>query len=80
MVGDAQDGPAPQHVEAFFIGVDVRRQRAARRQLVDAEAGMDRFGGVVDQRRVGVAVAVTVIDRMATQGRGVEMSEMMHVS
>src|SRR5262245_15074134 len=78
LIADTQDRLSGQYVKAFFVGVDMRRNRAARRQLGDAEARVDRSGGVIDERRLTVAFAVALIDRMTCQRSRVEVPEVMH--
>src|SRR5258705_12651248 len=78
LIVDAENRLTAQHVEAFLVGVDVRRERAAGRKLGDGETGVDRPGGVIDERRLPVAVAVPVVDGMTGKRSGVEVPEVVH--
>src|SRR5262245_22079470 len=78
VIADTEDHVAAQDVEAFLIRVDVRRDRAAGRQLGDAETRVDRPGGVIDERYLPVAVAVAFVYRMTCEGGRVEVPEVMH--
>jgi hypothetical protein len=78
VIGDTEDRLAAQDVEAFLVRVDVRRDRAARRQLGDAETRVHRPGGMIDERRLTVALAMPVVYRMPRKRGRVEVPEMMH--
>jgi hypothetical protein len=78
LIADTEDRVSAQDVEAFLVGVNVRRNRAARRQLGDAETRVDRPGSVIDERRLAVALAVVLVYRMTCKRGRVEVPEVMH--
>ena len=77
-VVDGDRRVAGENVEAFLVRMHVRRERPARRELADRQAGVDRPRGAVHELGFGVAVAVPRVARMRHQRVFVERAEVMH--
>ena len=75
---DRQDRLAAEDVDALLERVDMRIDRAARRELIDAQPRVHRSGTAADHGGRGVVAAVAVEHRVARQSALVKSAEVMH--
>ena len=76
LVADAGDDVPGEQVEAHFVCVHVRRDRAAGVELRHAQPGVHRAGRVIDEHGFGDARAVAGEGRI--RFKGAERADVMH--